>query len=54
MQANHGIEFFQIMAIMNMNMRNLTLEVNSLKNRLTIGDNDKVILHEELDNEKDF
>jgi hypothetical protein len=42
------------MAIVNLNMGNLTLEVNTLKNRLVIGEKEKVVLQEELDKEKDF
>jgi len=42
------------MAIMNMNMGNLTLEVNSLKNILVTREKEKAILQEELDKERDF
>jgi hypothetical protein len=35
-------------------MGNLTLEVNSLKNRLVTREKEKVIPQEELDKEKDF
>jgi len=34
-------------------MGNLTLEVNTLKNRLAIGEKEKVVLQEELDKERD-
>jgi hypothetical protein len=34
MQVDKTIKLFQTMAIVNMNMRNLILEVNNLKNRL--------------------
>jgi hypothetical protein len=44
MQANKAIELFQTMAIVSLNMGNLTLEVNSLKNRLVIGKKEKAIL----------
>ncbi len=44
MQANKVTELFQIMAIANLNMGNLTLEVNNLKNRLVIEEKEKVIL----------
>jgi hypothetical protein len=30
------------------------MEVSNLKNRLAIGEKEKVILHEELDKEKNF
>jgi hypothetical protein len=42
------------MAIVSLNMRNLILKVNNLKNRLVIGKWEKLMLHEELDKEKDF
>jgi hypothetical protein len=42
------------MAIVSLNMGNLTLEVNSLKNRLVIGEKEKPMLREELDKEGDF
>ncbi len=35
-------------------MGNLTLEVNTLKNRLVMREKEKAMLHEELDKEKDF
>jgi hypothetical protein len=42
------------MAIVSMDMGNLTLEVNILKNKLAIGDKEKAVLHEEIDKERDF
>ncbi len=54
MQANKVVELFQTMAIVNLNMGNLTLGVNSLKNKLATGEKEKAILQEELDKEKDF
>ncbi len=39
---------------MNLNMGNLTMEVNSLKNMLVVREKEKVMLQEELDKEKDF
>jgi bacterioferritin (cytochrome b1) len=42
------------MAIVGMNMGNLNMEVSSLKNKLAIGEKEKAILHEELDNERKF
>jgi hypothetical protein len=42
------------MVIMSLNMGNLTLEVNTLKNRLVMREKEKAMLHEELDKEKDF
>ncbi len=44
MQANKAIELFQTMAIVNMNMGNLNMEENSLKNRLTIEEKEMAIL----------
>jgi hypothetical protein len=43
-QTQKAIELFQIMAIVSLNMRNLNMEVNSLNNRLAIGENEKTIL----------
>ncbi len=42
------------MAIVSLNMGNLTLEVNTLKNKLAMGEKEKVMLHEELDKDRDF
>ncbi len=42
------------MTIVSLNMGNLTLEVNNLKNIFVISENEKVVLQEELDKEKDF
>jgi hypothetical protein len=42
------------MAIMNLNMGNLNLAVNSLKNRLAIEKKEKAILQVELDRERYF
>jgi hypothetical protein len=44
MQANKVVELFQTMAIVNLNMGNLTLGVNSLKNKLATGEKEKAIL----------
>jgi hypothetical protein len=44
MQVDKVTKLFQIMAIMNLNMGNLTLEVNNLKNRLATREKDKVVL----------
>ncbi len=54
MKANKATELFQTMAIVSLNMGNLTLEVNILKNNLAMGEKEKVMLQEELDKEKDF
>jgi bacterioferritin (cytochrome b1) len=42
------------MAIVSLNMGNLTLEIDTLKNILAIGEKEKVVLQEELDKEKYF
>jgi hypothetical protein len=39
---------------MNMNMGNLNLDVNNLKNRLAIEEKEKAIPQVELDEERDF
>ncbi len=54
MKANKAAMLFQTMAIMNLNMGNLTLEVNILENRLVTREKEKVVLHEELDKERAF
>jgi nucleosome binding factor SPN SPT16 subunit len=54
MQADKTSELFQTISIENMNMGNLTLEVNNLKNRSTTKEKEKAILHEELEKEKIF
>jgi hypothetical protein len=42
------------MAIVNLNMGNLNLEMNSLKNRLTTEEKEKAISQVELNRERDF
>ncbi len=42
------------MAIVNLNMGNLTLEVNTLENRLAIGEKEKAMLEEEQDKGREF
>jgi hypothetical protein len=54
MQAQKAAELFQTMVIINLNMGNLNLEVNNMKNKLAIEEKEKAIQHEELDREKDF
>jgi hypothetical protein len=44
MKINKAIELFQTMAIVSLNMGNLTLEVNILKSRLVTREKDKVVL----------
>jgi hypothetical protein len=43
MQADKVTKLFQTMAIVSLNMGNLNLEVNSLKNRLDTKEKEKVI-----------
>jgi len=52
MKADKATKLFQTMAIVSLNMGNLTLEVNVLKNRLTLGEKKKGVLQEELDKER--
>jgi hypothetical protein len=54
MQANKVAKLFQTMAIVSLNVGNLTMEVNNLNNRLAIREKEKAILQEELDKERDF
>ncbi len=54
MQMDKVTELFQTMTIVNLNMGNLNLEVNVLKNRLAIKEKEKVLLQVELDKERDF
>jgi hypothetical protein len=42
------------MAIMNLNIGNLTLEVNILKNKLVTGEKEKAVLQEKLDKKREF
>ncbi len=54
MKVDKANELFHTMAIVNMNMGNLTLEVNNLKNKLTIREKEKAMLQEELHKERDI
>jgi len=42
------------MAIVNLHIGNLTLEVNILKTKLVTGEKEKVVLQEELDKKREF
>jgi len=42
------------MVIVNLNMGNLTMEVNIINNILVVGEKDKVVLQEKIDKEKDL
>ncbi len=54
MKADKAVELFQTMVIVSLNLGNLTLELNTLKNRLVIGEKEKAMLQEELDKEREF
>jgi hypothetical protein len=54
MKANRVVELFQTMAIISLNMGNLTLEVNIMKNKLVMGEKEKAVLQEELDKKRNF
>ncbi len=54
MQAYKIAKLFQTMAIVSLNMRNLNLELSSLKNRLAIEKKEKVVSQVELNKERDF
>jgi hypothetical protein len=54
MKANKATELFQTMVIVSLHMGNLILEINTLNNILATWEKDKVVLHEELDKERDF
>jgi len=42
------------MVIVNLNMGNLTMEVNIINNILVVGEKEKVVLQEKIDKEKDL
>jgi hypothetical protein len=50
MKADKSTKLFKTMAIVNLNMGNL--EVNVMKNILATGEKEKVVLQEELDKER--
>jgi len=54
MEADKVTKLFQTMVIMILNMGNLTLEVNILKNIFATREKEKTVLAEELDRERDF
>jgi hypothetical protein len=54
MKADKVTKLFQTMVIMTLNIGNLTLEVNTLKNRFATREKEKTMLVEELDRERDF
>jgi bacterioferritin (cytochrome b1) len=54
MKVGKAIKLFQTMEIVSLNTGNLTLEGNTLKNRLVIGEKEKAMFQEQLDKERDF
>jgi hypothetical protein len=54
MKVANVVKLFQTMAIVNLNMGNLTLEVNTLKHRLVAGEKEKTMLQEQLDREREI
>jgi hypothetical protein len=44
MKVNKVAKLFHTMAIVSLNMGNLTLEVNTLKNKLDIGEKENAVL----------
>jgi len=54
MKVDKAIELFQTMAIVSLNMGNLTLEVIIIKNKLVVREKEKAMLQEKLDKERDI
>jgi bacterioferritin (cytochrome b1) len=54
MKVDKATKLFQTMAIVSLNMGNLILEVNTLKNILVTGEKEKEMLHEELNKERNI
>jgi chromosome segregation ATPase len=54
MKVDKVVELFQTMAIMSLNMGNLTLEVNIIKNKLVIVEKGKATLLVELYKERNI
>jgi hypothetical protein len=54
MKVNKVTELFRTMVIVSQSMGNLTLEVNTLKYKLVVGEKEKAMLQEELDKEKKY
>ncbi len=54
MQVNITTKLFQTMVNMSLNMGNLNLEVNSLRNILSTEEKEKAKLQKELEKKKDF
>ncbi len=54
MKTNKATRLFQTTAIVSLNMGNLTLGINTMKNRLVMGEKEKAVSQEELAKERDF
>jgi hypothetical protein len=54
MKTNKIAKLFQTMAIVNLNMGNFTLKVNTLKFKLAIGEKEKAELQDELDKKQNI
>jgi hypothetical protein len=54
MKVDKTIELFHTMVIVNMITWNLIMEVKTLKNRLAMGEKEKVMLQNELDKKRIF
>jgi hypothetical protein len=54
MKVDKVVELFYTMAIVSLNMGDLTMEVNTLKNKLVTGEKEKKVLQDELDKERGF
>ncbi len=54
MKVDKATELFQTMAIVSLNMMNLTLEVNILKHKLVTREKEKAMLQDKLDKERVF
>jgi hypothetical protein len=54
MKSDNATKLFQTMAIVSLNMGNLTMEVNTFKNKLVMKEKEKAMLREGLDKERNF
>ncbi len=54
MKVDKVVDLLQTMAIVSLNMGNLTLELNIIKNKLVVGEKEKAMLQEELNKERNI
>ncbi len=54
MKVDKVVDLLQTMAIVSINMGNLTLELNIIKNKLVVGEKEKAMLQEELNKERNI